>query len=75
MVLRHLLEQREARKEREKTEQQLRADYELGIRIEKGIRDAYEKIIHEAYEKGRQDEREAQNTARCKSSDRNGAEE
>ena len=49
MVLRHLLEQREA----EKIEQRIR----------------------EAYEKGRQDEREAQNTARRKASDRNGAEE
>ncbi len=49
MVLKHLLEKREA----EKIEQRIR----------------------EAYEKGRQDEREAQNTARRKSSDRNGAEE
>ena len=68
MVLRHLLEQREARKELEKAEAQVNAAYE------KGRKDTYQQALNEAYERGRKDALQEMNeqAARAKPTENNG---
>ena len=68
MVLRHLLEKRDARKELEKAEAQVNAAYE------KGRKDTYQQALNEAYERGRKDALQEMNeqAARAKPTENNG---
>ncbi len=69
MVLRHLLIKREARKEREKAEQDRQAE------LERERAEETEQRIREAYEQGREDERVAQSASRDEAKHRNGNQE
>ncbi len=66
MVLRHLLIKREARKEREKAEQDRQAE------LEREMAEETQRRIREAYEQGREDERVAQSASLDEAKHRNG---
>ena len=66
MVLRHLLIERDARKKREKAEQDRQAE------LEREKAEKTEQRIREAYEQGRRDEREALSASHDESNHRNG---